>query len=394
MGAVYEVYLYSDTGAQLACLTKRLTRLEWNRVLCDQGSFAITLSDKLSAVDVAMFKLNCRVAIYRKPDPLGMSQLMMLGFIRGFDFETDIRGITRYTWYGPDQVCLLGDRICFPWHPYTGGFWLHDTGSNWRNGNGLSAYIDTVMRNLVEDNMGGGSSNEASRNMTSPSPHVSGLTIGIESSAIESACAAAGQVTYEYGGLNLLAVLKGLHNTSHTYGGAAATPCYFDMSADAADRLTFRVFYGGWMDASADSGRAVHIGTRYGNLVMPRWQYDRTREVNAVRGEGYWGSAWAGWHIDYSRMNEAQLNRREGYCNAGEDGGAAAAALVNEGKPWPRFSGKILSTPICQFGLHWGLGTGLSVDYLGRQYETRVTGVGATVYGGKEDMSATFEVIS
>ena len=62
----------------------------------------------------------------------------MVGFIRDWDFETDGRGVTRYTWYGPDQNCLLAGRICFPWHPYTAGHWQTS----------MRRYIDTMMREL------------------------------------------------------------------------------------------------------------------------------------------------------------------------------------------------------------------------------------------------------
>jgi hypothetical protein len=372
MGAVYEVYLYSNTGAQLACLTKRLTRLEWSRVLCDQGSFAITISDEVGAVDVAMFKLNCRVAIYRKPDPLGMSRLEMVGFIRGWDFETDIRGVTRYTWYGPDQNCLLADRACYIYHEYTGGFWHPNIGG----------YVDTAMRETVEDNLGAGSGNITERDIVTANG--AGLTIAIESSATTTSCTTSMPYNYEHGVKSVLRACQELSNISKTLG-TTPVPIFFDMCTDSDVAFTFRTFANRrGINHRSDSGQAVHIGIRYGNLSMPRWQHDRTREINAALVMGYEGG---GFTLDSTRIGQSPLNRREmGTTSSGQE-------LLNEGKPKPRFSGKIQSAPGSLYGLHWGLGDELTADYLDQQYNVRVLIVGADVVGGREQMATTFEVL-
>jgi hypothetical protein len=373
MGAVYEVYLYSNTGTQLACLTKRLTRLEWNRIVNDQGSFAITLSDKLDPVDVAKFMLNGRIAIYRKPDPLGMSRLEMVGFIRGWDFETDIRGVTRYTWYGPDQNCLLADRVFFP---FSAGFWAPNQGG----------YADTAMRELVEHNLGSGDSNSTARDVVTANG--AGLTIAIESSATTTSCSTPLQWTHECGGKSLLRCCQEICSLSKSLG-TTPVPIFFDMCTDSDVAFTFRTFANRrGINHRSDSGQAVHIGIRYGNLSMPRWQHDRTREINAVLTVRYAMSySSAEWSLDDARIGQSPLNRREmGTTSSGQE-------LLNEGKPKPRFSGKIQSAPGSLYGLHWGLGDELTADYLDQQYNVRVLSVGAGVVGGREQMATTFEVL-
>ena len=385
MGAVYEVYLYSNTGVQLACLPKRLTLLEWSRVVNDQGSFAITLSDRLKPVDTSLFQLNGRIAIYRKPSPIYPAKLEMVGFIRGWDFETDGRGVTRYTWYGPDQNCLLADRICFPKHPYTEGAWQIS----------MRRYIDTMMRELTEDNFGAGSSNESARDVVTANG--AGLTLAVESSATATSCNVDNLLFYEYGGKNLLRALQELHeiSKSYTFTPGQQVPIFFDLCMDTDTTFTFRTFPNRrGMNHRSDSGQAVHIGTRYGNLSVPRWQHDRTHEVNAGLGLLYAGSYSASsWSLDSARIGEAPLNRREAAASTGEDAGGIASQLINDGKPKPRFSGKIQDTSTCRYGLHWGLGDELTIDYLEKQYNCRVTGISATVYSGRETLEPTMEVL-
>ena len=385
MGAVYDVYLYSNTGTQLACLTKRLTRLEWNRVVCDQGSFAITLSDRLQPIDTSLFQLNGRVAIYRKPSPLDPAKLVMVGFIRGKYFKTDGRGVTRYTWHGPDQNGLLADRGNFPWHPYTAGFWQTS----------MTRHIDTMMRELTEDNFGAGSSNETARDVVTANG--AGLTLAVESSATATSCAAANTLVYEYGGKNLLQALRELHeiSKSYTYTAGQQVPIFFDLCTDTDTTFTFRTFPNRrGMNHRSDSGQAVHIGMRYGNLSQPCWEEDRTKEVNAGLGLLYAGSYSASsWALDSARIGEAPLNRREACATTNEDTGGVASGLVNAGRPHPRFSGKIQDTPTCRYGLHWDLGDELTADYLERQYNVRVTGISAIVYAGRERLEPTMEVL-
>jgi hypothetical protein len=91
--------------------------------------------------------------------------------------------------------------------------------------------------------------------------------------------------------------------------------------------------------------------------------------------------------LDSTRIGQAPLNRREmGTTSSGQE-------LLNEGKPKPRFSGKIQSAPGSLYGLHWGLGDELTADYLDQQYNVRVLSVGATVVSGTEQMATTFEVL-
>jgi hypothetical protein len=381
MGAVYEVYLYSNAGAQLATLTKRLTRLEWNRIVNDQGSFAITLSDRLQPIDTSLFQLNSRVAIYRKPSPLDPAKLLMVGFIRGWDFETDGRGVTRYTWHGPDQNCLLADRTCLVMF---NGFW--DPG-HW-------GYADHLMRHVAYINAGPGDSNGADRDIVSANG--AGLTIAIEDENTATSCTTAGQMGFTWGGKNLLRSLQEINKASLTYKengvGTAAVPIFFDLCTDSDTAFTFRTFANRrGMNHRSDSGQAVHIGARYGNLTQPRWQHDRTGEVNAVLKVFQPGNG--GFVTDAFRIGEAPLNRREDAVILGDDGGGEPEARLNEGKPKPRFSGKIQDTPTCRFGLHWDLGDELTVDYLEKQYNCRVTGVAGTMYAGREILEPTMEVL-
>jgi hypothetical protein len=387
----YEVHLFSNTGSYLRTFTKRITGLTWGRHLGEVGRFSLTLSDRLRPVDPDLFQLNGRVAIYRKAHVFATAKLEMLGFIRYPDFQTDKRGVTRYTWYGVDQNDLLTSRIVYPYHPY------NDTPGvgAWRNY--MTSYADTMMRELVEDNLGAGSSNPTARDLVTSNG--AGLTIAIESSATATSCTTAGQITTEMGGKNLLALCSELSAASKTFiaqGSTVAVPVYFDMCLDTDTSLTFRVRPTRWgMNHRADSGNPVYIGMPYGNLREPRREYDRTLEVNAGLGmyhaQSYSASAWA---LDSTRIGEAPLNRREAAASAGQDQCAAVGnILINEGKSKPQFSGMIQDTWGCRYGVHWGLGDELTVDYLGRQYNVMVVGLDVECKQGRERITPRMEVL-
>jgi hypothetical protein len=168
-------------------------------------------------------------------------------------------------------------------------------------------------------------------------------------------------------------------------------PVYFDMCLDSETALTFRTFATRrGMNHRADSGQAVYIGMPYGNLKTPRWEHDRTREVNA--GLGFQHDGLSAWKTDAKRIGHAPMNRREGAATAGEELGVTADALINEGKPKPRFSGLIQDTPTNRYGVHWGLGDELSTDFLGEQYNVLVAGVNVEFYGGYEKLEPVMEV--
>jgi hypothetical protein len=385
--AQYELHLYSNTGVYLGPLRKRITSLKWETHLGGLGHFELTLSDRLQPVDVSKFQKNGRVAIWRKAAPGAMDRLEMIGFIRDKHFRTDERGVTRYTFAGPDQNDLLNIRQCHPWHPYTAGFWHPNH----------YGYADNLMRELVEDNLGAGSSNEAARDLVTS--NTAGLTIAIESSATATACTTAGQMNVEHGGKLLLQQLQEMHLISLTYKqqdvGTAAVKVWYNLCADTDTTLTFRVRPTRWgMNHRSDSGSALPIGMSYGNLRVPEWNEVSSNEVNAgislYYAMSYSSSSWA---LDQTRIDEAPLNRREAAATASDgDTGTVATQLINEGKPVKEFKGIIQDTPGCRYGVHWGDGDELTVDYLGLQYNVIVMGKRVECKRGRERIEPIMEV--
>ena len=66
----------------------------------------------------------------------------------------------------------------------------------------MRRYIDTMMRELTEDNFGAGSSNESARDVVTANG--AGLTLAVERSATATSCNVDNLLFYEYGGKNLL----------------------------------------------------------------------------------------------------------------------------------------------------------------------------------------------
>jgi hypothetical protein len=221
----------------------------------------------------------------------------------------------------------------------------------------------------------------------------------VEASSTTTSCTTAGQMWYEYAGKNLLGACADIHRTSRNYQepavGTAAVPVWFDMCADTDTSLTFRTRPTRWgINHRADSGNPVYIGVPYGNLREPAWEHDRTTEVTAGLGL-YFAQSYSisSWSLDATRIGQAPLNRREAGATAGEnEANAVASALVNEGKPRPVFTGMIQDTPGCRYGVHWGLGDELSIDYLGKQYNVLVLGLDVECEAGRERIVPDMEV--
>ena len=388
MKAQYEIHLYSNTGVYLKTLTSRITSLEWRRRLGDVGNFELTLSDRIKPVDTSLFQLNGRVLIYRKAHAGAAARLEFMGFIRGWDFETDKRGVTRYKWFGPDQNDILASRTCFK---ADASYML------WRHG--YTNYADTVMRLMVEDNLGAGGTtgvtNLTARNIVTS--NTAGLTVSIEPSGTATQCGTAGMITWPSPGMNLLANLQGLSLASRGYvaaGSTAAVPVYFDLMLHEPTKLTFRcVSPRLGIDHRWNAAIPVYFGVDYGNLVEPRWRFDRTHEVNAgvALFENQAGSDLS-WAVG-SAATEAPLNRRENSTWATDWLNGRAQQLVEEGTPKHEFTGKIKDTLGCRYGIHWGMGDEVSVVYLKQRYDVRIASVGAVCKSGAEHLTPEFEVI-
>jgi hypothetical protein len=389
MKAQYEVHLYTPTGVWLKTLTKRITRLTWSRKLGEVGSFEVTLSDRLQPVDVNLFPLNGRVLIYRKPSAKETARLEFVGFIRGWRYETDNKGVTRYTFHGEDQNGLLASRVCWPFIPYLTGFWKDV----------YTEYIDTLMRTMVNNNLGAGEDNPALRDvMTS---NGAGLTIGAEASATATSCTLAGKVSYNVAGVNLLELCRGLSELSRTFvadGATSAVPVYFDMCVDTPTTLTFRTRTTRWgMNRRADSGNPLAIGLSVGNLRIPAWRHDRMAEVTAGMGlyfapgdgDSYNNKAWA---LDTARIGEGPLNRREA-CAVGSPPDTVAHTVLTDGEAKSEFTGMIQETAGCRYGVHWNMGDELTADFLRQQYNVMVMGVRVECEAGRESIEPIMEVM-
>lgn len=381
----YELHLYSPQGAYTKTVTKRITRLDWHSKLGDVGSFGLTFSDRMQPVDTSLFALNSRIAIWRKASPFDTARLEMIGFVRDWQYKTDNRGVTRYLFAGVDQNFLLKSRICYP---------AVISGTR----DGVHDYIDTIMRLLVEYNLGASGSNAAARDLVTS--NTAGLTVAIESSATATACGTAKHLEFDHRGRNLLEALQQLHHTSKTYMGVfgdlgtAAVRCWFNMCADSDTALTFRVRGTRWgVNHRADSANHVPLGVSFGNLREPEWRHDRQNEITAAMAISPtdWPAYWY-WHTD--RDNDAPLNRREAFVwtDALEENDHDAHQLLNEGKSKPEFRGMVSDTPGCRYGVHWGLGDELTADHVGQQYNVIMTELRCQYAAGRERLEPVMEV--
>ena len=386
MNVSYQLWLRGKDGTMLLDLTDKVVEFEWIKVANDRGMFAVTLPE---TVDKDMFQLDGRVEIWRKGDSGLPLRIEQIGFIRRFFYKTDEGGVTFYRFSGPDLNDLLARRIIYPFHNAGGGV------AGWTDS--YTDYADNLMRHWVRDNLG--ASNDMSptgRDIVTS--NTAGITFSIEADPATALANAAGTMTQTVALLNLLAGLQQIHKASKTYvagGSTAAVPVYFDIVPDDYNVWTFKCFANRiGNDHSSDSGQPVMVSRDFGNLATPSADLDRNDETTAAYVQ-YGERSYRGVETasDTARTGESPFNRREVAGTETEILPAAvkAAETMNHAKASRRFTGNMVNTDGCAYGVHWGFGDAVTVSYLGEQYDARVQSLQCKVTRDAETIDVTLE---
>jgi len=104
--------------------------------------------------------------------------------------------------------------------------------------------------------------------------------------------------------------------------------------------------------------------------------YDYTREANYIYGggQGEGSDRTISEQSDDTRIGSSVWNRREKFADARNEttsNGVAnrAEEVLNENKPFKRFTGKLLDTPQSRYGVDWFFGDKVEVSYRGIQFQ-------------------------
>ncbi len=388
MGASYQIWLRGKDGTILADITNLAVKWTWAKIVNDVGSFTIHLPEVFDETLVdQVTNTDQQIEIWRRAADSLPLHLELKGFVRRVVNATDEKGLTWHVLTGVDIMDLLARRYVYPYVPYTGGFWAPN----------IPDYADTIMRTIVNRNLGNGDSNATARDLTNTTTNTAGFTFAVESISTVTYCTTAGQMNAVVGGKNLLEALQEISESSKTYkalAGTLAVPVYFNIDYNDWNSFTFRVRSNRiGSDHSSDSGQPVFVGLDYGNLQTPSLDMDRLKEITCVycaRDRDVTNSQ------DDNRIGLSSLNRRElGITSSDLESTnipALREATLNENKPKKVFAGKIIDAPGCLYGRDWGFGDELTVSYLGHQYDVMVKAISAEYGEDGERMSVVVEV--
>lgn len=337
-----EVWLDDPRGNRLAHLDK-ITSLEVVHVLNDYGVIGIELPPDYDEY----IRLDRIIEVWYN------GALEAAGWIRKLVFYDDENG--------GEHTRLIA---------YTGNYILTSRIIAYAAGSAqasMTDQADDMLKEIVNDNLLGDAT--GARDLYS--------TLGLTKAANE---ADGESITKSFAWRPLLNVCQDIADASR----AAGTAVYFDWLPKMISANVMSWEFRTWInqrgiDHSSSSGQPVYFGKAWGNLVGPSLEYDFTEEVNYVYagGQGEGSDRNVNEVSDSDRYGASVWNRREGFADArNESTDAGVTAKGNEaldkGNPKIAFSGEITESPSTQYGVHWGFGDKVIVEYRGTEYDALV----------------------
>lgn len=157
----------------------------------------------------------------------------------------------------------------------------------------------------------------------------------------------------------------------------------FDVVRTGAGTFEFRIFLGArGNDHSAGTASQVIVSEERGNLTVPSFTDDWEEEHNFIyaTGQDTGINRTVKTAQDDTRIGISPFNRQEFIQDAradilDESVQAEANSSLEAGRPKRFFTGKILQTEGCIYGLHWGWGDIITAEYERRSYTCHVDSV-------------------
>lgn len=350
----HQLFIYSPTGVLL-------------NVLSDGAWNSLAYGMRVNEPGVLNFVL---------PAEFGLSQIFIDGLVEVYRFDgaglhlegetaffmrkpvidTDEAGISTITIEAYSALDLLKRRIiayC------AGSSFAEKVGIPW----------DNLMRSFVRENYGSLAA-DAERNLEPYLTVESDISLGSN----QDKSAAWGIV---------LDALRDIIENVRSQG----IDCTFDVVRTAPARFEFRVFLGPrGVDHSFGTSAPVIVSEDAGNLLEPHLEFDWTEEHNFIyaTGQGQKDDRIFKTARDDARIGISPFNRQEYQRDARnvelEDSVQAEAnAALEEHRPKIRFSGTISQTENCLYGVHWGWGDLVTVQYQGISINCSVETVSVVV---------------
>lgn len=179
---------------------------------------------------------------------------------------------------------------------------------------------------------------------------------------------------------NVLVVLQELAQAS----ALAGTYLAFDVVMSTPSSSQFRTYAGQrGVDRRYTGGQDQPLfGPDYGNVAAASLDYDYSEEATSVYagGQGLESSRAIGTATDATRIAASPLNLLEYFTDARMTEDATqladeADAALRERRPRKTFQATLVQTPAATYGLHYGFGDYLTVQFRGQSIDCRLDSV-------------------
>ncbi len=344
----YEVWLCDQYGRRLTILDN-LIDFEIVKVVNSVSYCSVTLPGNFHETYQTLIGVDYMVEFWRSPAQ-GAMTLESVFFVREIVYEEDVKGNDIIILSGPDGNDLLDRRIV----AYSAGSSQADKTDN----------ADDMMKEIVTENLGS-SATDSDRDLTDLNFTVAGDVSDGPS------------ITKGFAWRNVLKTLTEIVYTSAENG----TDLYFDVVpvviSSSEIGFDFRTYTNQpGQDRTYDTNNPVVFSKEWGNLANPVLYYDYTNEANYVYGGGQGEGAdrTISEQSDTTRIGASVWNRRERFADARNEATANGVAnkaeeVLNESKPFKRFTGTLLDTPQARYGVDWFFGDKVEVSYRGIQFQ-------------------------
>lgn len=325
----YRLDIHTAAGVKLAEITDFWT-LQYRRQVNAPGVLSFTVAGDHRVV--SQLEHNSQVIVYRRNADLGLDWTPeFVGLYRAQRRRYTNRAV--FTATCPGCMTMLAWRIV-AWKASTANR------SNFQN-----VPAETVMKTLVDYNAGANATTANGRIRNGVIPGITVQADGGGGDTISVGCAYA----------NLLETLQKVA----VIGGGD-----FDLVKTGAATYEFRWHAG---QRGTDRTAQVLFALERGNMADPEYTYDRLDEatvaIGAGQGEGADRQVVVRTGPDYAEGNniEVFVDARGSETAAGV--ASSADARLDEARTRQRFGFRVVQTPGCAYGVHYGLGDLVRAQY-------------------------------
>lgn len=185
---------------------------------------------------------------------------------------------------------------------------------------------------------------------------------------------------------SVLDVLQDLANDAAQQGAYVA----FDIVSPSQTGYEFRTYLGQrGVDRRRGTAAPVIVSPEFGNLGESQLIEDWTDTVTyaKVGGAGQGDERVTGDYVDNGMVALSPFGRREAFFDYTQTSDTAvltgiARALVRAGRGRVLFTGKLIDTPDCQYGVHWNWGDYVTAQDFGASFDCRIDSVQVDVGTG------------